>query len=346
MARDESNPQRVQLATFLHISDLHIGLPDPATGDAEMSWPAVQAYSNMPWLDGLLGHHGKALEELDSFVADLKQTEPEMRLIVSGDLSRFGGAQELKLARAYIERKINIRPRLQVGLAMGKQLMLIPGNHDQWGGTPNPFGIHDSNFYLEFNRKTPFFDPVDLPKVGKRLVFISVDSDADVTKLTSSRVRAVGKFDTQLASLYVTLPPKPVDDIRVLLIHHSWVQPGFILRRMSISSKLLLNEFMCSNNISVLLCGHSHETLLQRFEAKSRVGACYVHELRAASASQHDVVPYMWKTLLRNRPIKKKWNPNAVLVHRIYQKTAAAWNGKATCTCAAGKDSSTCQSRP
>ncbi|MES2758269.1 MAG: hypothetical protein V4693_12920 [Pseudomonadota bacterium] len=105
MAHARTN-RRKRLAAFLHVSDMHIGRLNPLNGDAEMSWPAVKAYSNMPWLDGLIGHHGKALEELVHLLAELQESNPDLRLIVSGDLSRFGGMQELTLARHFLEDEV------------------------------------------------------------------------------------------------------------------------------------------------------------------------------------------------------------------------------------------------
>ena len=62
---------RERLATFVQISDLHIGNIDLANGDAEISPAAAQVYMNTPFFDGLLGHHGAALEELESFCEGL-----------------------------------------------------------------------------------------------------------------------------------------------------------------------------------------------------------------------------------------------------------------------------------
>ena len=103
-------PGRTLLATFVHISDIHIGEIDAANGDARTSPAAAKVYSNFPWLDGLLGHSGRALHELDHFVASVRASEPDARLVVTGDLSRFGASGELRDAHDYLHGQIDLAP--------------------------------------------------------------------------------------------------------------------------------------------------------------------------------------------------------------------------------------------
>jgi 3',5'-cyclic AMP phosphodiesterase CpdA len=123
-----TKPGRKLLATFVHISDIHIGEIDPASSDAKTSRLAAQAYSNTPWLDGLLGHHGRALHELDDFIVGMRTKEPDLHLIVSGDMSRFGAPSELADARKYFKDEIDISPPNgnDVGLRFGEQMLVIP----------------------------------------------------------------------------------------------------------------------------------------------------------------------------------------------------------------------------
>lgn len=156
--------------------------------------------NNVPWVDGLLGHHGRALEDLQSLIRVMKRVTPELHLIVSGDLSCFGGVAELELARQFIETRIDLRPPQQilVGLQMGATALLISGNHDHWSGNHHPLGTSPSRYYGMF-RAMPFTENVDLTKARKRIAFIGVDSDEDVVKPTvdpNYRVHAIGDFLT------------------------------------------------------------------------------------------------------------------------------------------------------
>src|ERR1700682_1665246 len=71
---------RKRLATFVHVSDIHIGRVE-ADGDAEF----LEAWRLHPQLDGFLGHEYAALALLDRFVAELRRQE-DIHLIVTGDL--------------------------------------------------------------------------------------------------------------------------------------------------------------------------------------------------------------------------------------------------------------------
>jgi hypothetical protein len=155
----------------------------------------------------------------------------------------------------------------------------------------------------------------------KHIVFLGVDSDADVTRLSLKRVLAIGAFQSQLQKLQASLRTKRDGEFRILLIHHSWYQTGTILR-MDDASKGALEQFMVDNQVSAMLCGHSHRPLLNSFTATTRHGKGTVYELRCGSTTQHDTVPLKWKTLLQNRPARN-WEPNTLIVHRVYQDPAA-----------------------
>ncbi len=318
---------RTLLATFVHISDIHIGEIDPASGDAKVSAAAAQAYSNTPWLDGLLGHHGRALEDLDNFVEGLRAEETP-QLIVSGDLSRFGASGELKDARTYIQADIDLAPPTgnTFGLRMGKQALTIPGNHDQWGGAAHPFGVGASQYGAVFPAPLPRVERVALD-ANRAIDFICIDSDADVWRSTPNRWRALGAFQSQLQTLQATLGAKRDGEFRVVLIHHSWFQQRWILR-MTAASKSALEQFLVQNEVSAMLCGHSHAPLLNSFTAQGALGTREVVELRSGSSAQFDSVPYKWKTALQNFPVRP-WDPNSLIVHRVYDDPdALTWHAE------------------
>jgi hypothetical protein len=333
MAGEDALNQREKLATFVHVSDLHIGDIDPVNGDALVSPLAATVFSNTRWMDGLLGHHGRALQDLAAFFVHLQHEKEEAKLIVTGDYSRCGSNSELQLAADFIQSHIDLNPPLQnfVGLGLGPQKLSIPGNHDQWGGSFQPLGGTPSQYHTVFPRPLPFLENVQLSN-GKRIVFICIDSDADVSAWSSNRARAIGSFQNELSKLQSRLPIKSPNDIRILLVHHSWDQQGWTLR-MDKPSKDALAQFLYSYEISAILTGHSHAPLLQPFTASSSAGRCGVHELRSGTTTQHDVIPLKWRTLMNRRPQRQpqhKWWLNTLLVHRLYQTTLGGmeWESK------------------
>src|SRR5947208_511507 len=96
----------MQLATFVHISDLHFGDIDPTTKNAVA--PPYWAKMGEPF-DGLLGHSYRSLVRLEQFVANLKKTEEtEVRLIVTGDLTTWAASSQFDLASTFLSR--DLRP--------------------------------------------------------------------------------------------------------------------------------------------------------------------------------------------------------------------------------------------
>jgi predicted phosphodiesterase len=319
-----------RLATFLHISDLHIGEFEAITGDSKISPLAARVLNNLPIFDGLLGHHAAALRHLEDFSANLLAEEPDCMLIVSGDLSRYGDYRELRSARALIESSVDIAPPLreQVGLYFHSAACLIPGNHDHWAGVATPIGAAPSDYSaVFFDQPTPSEYVLDLrDEEGMKLRFIRINSDADIQPNSLNRLLAKGHFTSELNVLSASLPARPDNEIRVLMIHHSRSHAGRVLA-MTRASKQALDEFLKSKGISVMLTGHTHAPVARLHNIRGTSG---VHELGAGSTTQFDVLPFKWKVRLRN-PHQLGWHPNTLMVHRIALKDGQPWWETETC---------------
>lgn len=302
------------LATFLHISDLHIGSIDPTTGDAAIS-PAVQlGLDNLPLFDGLLGHRAKALRDLAEFVNCMRESDEKFQIIVTGDLSRQGDAPELALARRFFESEIDLSPPngRYVGLYTGGNTLTIPGNHDHWAGVSLPIGATPSNYYHYFVRSLPTTRHIPLGRKGHVLTLIEIDSDADVPPNSIQRVFARGSFRSQLLKLDKVLAPQDEFEVRVLVIHHALTWTRFGLA-MTASTKLELDRFLLQHGIRVILCGHTHMASMRRHYAGTR--ECW--ECGAGSTTQFDTVPLKWRRRLRKQ-IKAILKPNSLILHRIF----------------------------
>lgn len=313
-----------RLATFLQISDLHIGEIDPLKGDATVSATAAQFYGTTTWFDGLLGHHGAALEALEEFCDRLRtQDEGDFQLIVTGDLTRTGDYMDFFNATRFLNSSLDLSPPTMLraaGLGMGSVDLVIPGNHDQWGGSFVAFGGGPSQYGAYITSPVPRVYPAIPLANGRQVVFIAIDSDADVWALSHDRQLALGKFASQLTHPNA-LPPHPPDpnDIRMMLIHHSWEQGGKILR-MRTQSKNELGKFLVRHHIKGILTGHSHGPWLDYFTVSP--SGVVIAELRAGTASQLDQVPANWGSVWGGSLPTRKWDPNSVLVHRVFDDGA------------------------
>jgi hypothetical protein len=309
-----------RLATFVHLSDLHIGEVNPGSGDAVVSAVAARLYATgHSFLDGLLGHHGQALEDLEAFVGDLRdEGEDDLNIIVTGDMTRVGHYVDYANAKRFFEQWLDLRPptgTTTAGLGLKNVDLIIPGNHDHWGGSFVALGGGPSQYASNFRNPLPYVHHCPRLANGRKVVFVGIDSDADVFALSHDRQLALGKFESQLVN-----PGLPADpqDIRMMLIHHSWYQSGKILR-MRTASKDKLGEYLVRYNIKGILTGHSHAPLLDFFTINPQ--QVDVYELRAGTASQLDQTPASWRTVWKTLPTRK-WEPNSVLVHRVFQDTS------------------------
>ncbi len=314
---DDVSEHWLRLATFVHISDLHIGGLDPVSGDAEVSAAGARVYGTVSWFDGLLGHHGAALEELEALCVSLKANAEDVKVIVTGDLTRTGGYYEFNNAKQFLLGSLDLNPpnlRL-TGLGLGQLDLVIPGNHDHWGDSFVALGAGPSEYKNYFSGPMPCVHPPFQLANGRELQFVSINSDADVSALSHNRQLALGKFVSEFAHQAAQFSrPIQAHEIRMMLIHHSWDQAGNILR-MRTKSKDALGAYLTANGIKGILTGHSHEALLDFFTVQPSGTA--VAELRAGSASQLDEVPPTWKSVWGTLPTRN-WGANSVLVHRLY----------------------------
>lgn len=302
-------------AIFLQISDLHIGDIEAATGNATLSHALAKAAATYSRFDGLLGHHARGLEDLAAFCKQLRKSAPAdcvFRVVLTGDVTRCGGASEFDVAEQYLFGEVEVRPGVRVGLKLSRDEVIgIPGNHDHWGGANFPLSRKKSVYASRGFAATPYLQSV---VVGPRVVtFAGINSDCDVDSLSPSRFWAWGSFMSELNSANLVMPPRPPNEVRMCLIHHSWAANGWSLS-MSGSSKQAFKAFLTNNSFHGMLSGHMHMFLVPKHGSPAPHG---FEEFRCGSTTQHDIVPYNWTTLLGNRRPKKNWLPNALTVHKL-----------------------------
>lgn len=301
------------LATLVHVSDLHIGEIDATTGDALVpQWATfvIKQIQHTPF-DGLLGHHLRAVEELDHFLANVPRTDV-FNVVVTGDRTRTGKVQEFAVADTYLNTSVTFVPavRKKLGLRLNRAGVVLPGNHDQWGGKVLPLPPLSTVY-----PKPPSFPHV-LPPItlgNKRTLSISmIDSDAESSPV--ERLLARGSFQNQIAQLKPKLAsPVPSDEIRVLLIHHAWNRRGATLS-MSRGSRAALEPFLRDYGFKCVLTGHTHSVI----GGGKRVGATQVREFSCGTTTQLDDIPSSWKNFAGVFPqMTRKWPPNTLYVHTL-----------------------------
>jgi 3',5'-cyclic AMP phosphodiesterase CpdA len=301
----------MRLLTMVHISDLHLGRMGKAGFDAR----APRLWAKWKHFDGLLGHSYLSLVRLEQLFHRLREEENAV-LVVTGDLTTVGNADEYATARDYLGSVLKPPKGNFLGLKNSKWKELsIPGNHDHWPGAPVIIGPINADLSKTFGT-LPQQAIMNLAN-GIQLRFLRIDSDADVSPYGASRVLARGSFKSQLQSLAASLPLPGPREIRVLLLHHSYSATGTILAINS-SSKAALHDFILEHDISALLCGHVHQPPLVKVRKVTHLmQTAHFLDGRCGTTSQRSTPPYDWTTIIGERPSDDNHWPNSLLVHRL-----------------------------
>ena len=307
--------------TYLHISDIHIGIPDTDTGDARTR----RHWAQHSIFDGLLGHDYKTLVRLARFRVDLERHGGAVEVITTGDLTTCGAAHEFELACGFLGDRVVLRPPIRVGLRdSGWATRAVSGNHDRWSGRPFPLGGPTKEFERRFpSWRRAAIQPREHLGAGRHLRFVLVDSDHDVGAFSSKRMRARGCFQRALDKLDKTLEECPDDEIRVLLLHHSLAfsrrNDGANLS-MTRSSRQALEEFVWKKGIDVILSGHTHAPTLDEMVIDLGAGReTSVLEACCGTTSQRTVLPLAWRPTVgprRPSPLQQ----NTLFVHRLVRE--------------------------
>jgi len=309
-------PALTRLLTLLHVSDLHVGDIDPSSGDALISKAFGKLVSNSTWFDGLLGHHSRGLEHLEKFWGELRRTDAEAKLVVSGDVTRCGGTVELDNAESFLSAKLSL-PVGQIGLGVATwRDHTIPGNHDHWPGNARIFGGPNPAVVPRLIVPNPTVQV--LKSGGKTVQLININTDAGVRPNGFQRIFGIGEFRRELANVKVILSGMPEFDVRVLLMHHSWHKKGLL--RISRGSRAALAQFLDQENIHIVLTGHVHDPAVVRFAPPGTKWT--VTECRCGTTTQMDKMAYDAKTLFGHFPRRPDWPSNSLLVHRLFADSA------------------------
>jgi Icc-related predicted phosphoesterase len=258
------------------------------------------------------------LVRLEQLFSKLRAEENAV-LVITGDLTTVGNSDEYATARDYLGNVLKPPKGNYLGLKYAQwNELCIPGNHDHWPGAPVIIGPINGDLSKTFG-SLPQQAVITLPS-GYKLRFLRIDSDADISPYGSNRIMARGSFKSQLEKLGSMLGVPETNEIRVLLLHHSYIATGKILV-INTASKAALHDFILEHDVCALLCGHVHQPPLVEVRTVSRLKqTTHFLDGRCGTTSQRSTVPYEWTTVLGKRPAEEDHWPNSLLVHRLSQE--------------------------
>ena len=298
------------LPLFVQISDLHLSqTSEEERRRRKLFWRRWR-------FEGMLGHSENSLRYLDDFVYALRQEEPGAQLIVTGDLTAIGKKEEFEMANEFLGATYQPARGGEVGLNVSNwQQWAIPGNHDHWPGHATIVGAPTPGLKKYFP-ESPRIQPVLQLGNGRQLRFLHIDTDRDVGSYSHERIRAVGSFVSELKDLSAMLSPLGINpnEIRVLCLHHSAIYRGWRLE-IDAKSRKALYEFVVTNRVAVLLCGHIHRPPWVQTSPVTRPmapGRIVVVEACCGTSAQFD------PTIARQSEFEDSFHwQNSLLVHRL-----------------------------
>ena len=315
-------PER-RLATFVHISDLHLDDPEPGTGSGEV--PELWRLSK--WFNGFFGHHYKACTALESIYFDLHEDE-DATLLFTDDLTAHGRPTQFELGRDFLGGRAAFRTN-RVGLIDPDwRDRAIPGNHDQWPGWPGGPWIWGwpspelGPTYHDCHR----IQDIHLGNVLLRL--LSIDTDDQVGPFSPARLLAQGRFEQQLQELNQELEehgPPGDREVRVLLMHHGPSHRGRLrIGEVLDPSRTALLGLLHQHQVRVVLSGHTHYPRVVREHARAQDGMVRYLDAMCGTTTQRVILPSHWDSE-RDQRRQDALRPNTLLVHRLVEDEGALW---------------------
>lgn len=258
--------------------------------------------STFSWVPGQSGHDVLLMDALALAMDDVwthfgLRSRDDLYLVMSGDLSRFGLPEEFATGVALFHGFLpspGTHPSMGIGTGLSMQrLLLIPGNHDHWGGRPRlliNYGAHNPRIYGSLSTPRAPFEPLPWrfrmtsTMQGFRLHLYGLDSNSGLEGKTHN-VRAGGCINpAEIARLHrMILDEQPSNQrvLRAITLHHpvtrDWHEP--LLGPLDRPSWKLLHPLIAKHGITALLTGHTHRTCHERYGPgrEMRRFACWEH---------------------------------------------------------------------
>lgn len=223
---------------FTHISDPHLTSLD-AVRLTELLNKRLLGYLSWHWR-----RKKRHLPKVLSVVAERARLDGE-HLVITGDLTQIGLADECRQAREWLE-----------ALGQADQISVIPGNHDVYASRDASIGLWQPWMQSDPDRLTGLDTDAQFPFVRKRecVAFLGISSAVVTPPFFAS-----GKIDSaQLARLELLLK-ETKGCFRVLLVHHSPAKNKDSFRRR-LSDAAKIKALLAKHGVELILHGHNHTT--------------------------------------------------------------------------------------
>lgn len=294
------------IATMLHISDLHF------TATLQEKGRSIGTH-----VFGIGGQNSHAFAKLDNLSAKAHAVQLSNKIdmvIVTGDVTTVGDVGSLQNAKTFLTTPGRISQhnrRITDGLgSVSRRLLVIPGNHDRYGGSATLYPTSGVNTDLEaeFNIGETYPYAVafrrasaeDAPRPA--VIVFALDSTyfgkfsaVDLHRRAAAGMLGKGQIDglSQLANeIRTNGVVKDFDGteinvnydecIKIAVLHHHPVKKdGTIDTRIASTDNLLdASDFIqaCEKaDIDITLFGHRHERFIVKRSNKKRSGRSMFH---------------------------------------------------------------------
>jgi 3',5'-cyclic AMP phosphodiesterase CpdA len=231
-----------------HLSDFHLGLPDPV---------GVRALLNKRVLGYIMWRLRRRAEHrpevLTALVSDVRDSRPD-HIVVTGDLTHLGLAAEFLRVRRWLS-----------ALGPPTEVTVIPGNHDAyvrdaWGGPVAQW----ADYMVSDGLSSP--DPMVplglFPTVRIRGPFAVIGVCTARPSLPFLAVGTIGR--AQLARVEKVLETTGRRDLyRIVLIHHPPV-PGAVTWHRRLTDSAAFRTVLARQGAELVLHGHAHRTSMHQ----------------------------------------------------------------------------------
>jgi 3',5'-cyclic AMP phosphodiesterase CpdA len=249
------------MIVLMHVSDLHVGGKMLWVGSTADRW-AGRRPAKRPHFHG---HDEKVADDLSNECGYLCGLYPDLRALVTGDLTRLGKGAEFGLAHRFIHATWRLGPfdPLSPGLRMGgDRALTIPGNHDFWAGVVcSPAlnrGVLEPHFW-----PLPWLHVLEDRRERLEVHLVGLDSCSGLWHLSPGQAAARGAIDHdqlteagKLLALELARAKLRANKVlRVVLVHH----PPHCL---AYPARVDFLDWLDRNKVAVILTGHTHERLV------------------------------------------------------------------------------------
>ena len=162
----------------------------------------------------------------------IERVDPEL-IAVTGDLAHRGRRREHERAAAFLR-------------ALGRPLLVIPGNHD----IPYAFPARFSRPWAEFERQWETVEPVHR---SERLLVVGLNS------VRPWRHQSGGIRQTQIAHAAELLSSAPAGALRVVALHHHLVGAPWRSRKKPVAKRSTVLAGLVDAGAELILAGHIHQ---------------------------------------------------------------------------------------